>query len=83
MKLLIIPFLLSTALNGSAAAPADERSSRVPVSPTAASENRVPATLPLVSRCLSIEPICRPGTHPICICDSDISLNCSWICGSR
>lgn len=33
-------------------------------------------------RCLGVEPICRPGTYPICVCESDISLRCSWICAS-
>lgn len=32
--------------------------------------------------CLDVMPICRPGTVPICICESDISLRCGWTCGS-
>ena len=34
------------------------------------------------SRCIGVRPICTPGTEPICICESDISLNCKWICAS-
>jgi len=41
-----------------------------------------PAPTPTVSRCIGIKPICEPGKHPICICESDISLNCKWICAS-
>lgn len=34
------------------------------------------------SRCIGVEPICRPGTRPVCLCESDISLRCGWICAS-
>lgn len=34
-------------------------------------------------RCMGTQPICRPGTHAMCICESDISLNCAWICGGQ
>ena len=34
------------------------------------------------SRCIMVKPVCMPGTHPICICESDYSLNCSWVCAS-
>jgi hypothetical protein len=37
---------------------------------------------PTGSRCIDVKPICEPGKHPICICESDISLNCKWICAS-
>ncbi len=37
---------------------------------------------PTGSRCIEVKPICEPGKHPICICESDISLNCRWICAS-
>ena len=41
-----------------------------------------PAPAPTGSRCIDVKPICEPGKHPICICESDISLNCTWICAS-
>lgn len=41
-----------------------------------------PAPNPTGSRCIDVKPICEPGKHPICICESDISLNCHWICAS-
>ncbi len=35
------------------------------------------------NRCaIHVPPICQPGRRPICLCESDISLNCSWICAS-
>jgi hypothetical protein len=37
----------------------------------------------LVSRCMSVEPVCRPGTRPMCICENDYSFRCAWICGSN
>jgi len=33
-------------------------------------------------RCMSVQPICNPGQRAICVCESDISLKCNWICGS-
>jgi hypothetical protein len=42
----------------------------------------MPAPVPTGSRCIDVKPICDPGKHPICICESDISLNCRWICAS-
>lgn len=33
--------------------------------------------------CMSIAPICAPGAHPTCICESDISMSCTWICAGR
>lgn len=33
-------------------------------------------------RCLSMKPICMPGQHPICMCSSDYSFDCAWICAS-
>ena len=41
-----------------------------------------PAPTPTGSRCIDVKPICEPGKHPICICESDISLKCKWICAS-
>ena len=41
-----------------------------------------PAPTPTGSRCIDVKPICDPGKHPICICESDISLDCHWICAS-
>ena len=41
-----------------------------------------PAPIPTGSRCIEVKPICDPGKHPICICESDISLDCHWICAS-
>jgi len=38
---------------------------------------------PTGSRCIEVKPICDPGKHPICICESDISLDCHWICASE
>lgn len=38
---------------------------------------------PTYARCMSIPPICGPGTHPTCICESDISLSCTWLCAGR
>ena len=32
--------------------------------------------------CWGIEPICPPGRSPICLCESDYSLRCEWVCGS-
>lgn len=40
------------------------------------------AAVPLESRCISVPPICRPGTEPLCICESDYSFRCQWICTS-
>ncbi len=39
-----------------------------------------PAAEPMGGRCISVKPICSPGTRAICICESAISLNCMWIC---
>ena len=36
----------------------------------------------LSDRCISVEPICPPGKHAICLCESDISLRCAWVCAS-
>ncbi len=42
-----------------------------------------PEPLADARRCaIQVPPICEPGRRPICICESDISLNCSWICAS-
>ena len=38
---------------------------------------------PVASRCLGIQPICPPGKHPLCLCESDLSFNCSWVCTSQ
>lgn len=35
-----------------------------------------------VGGCYQLRPICAPGAHPICLCESDISLTCGWLCGS-
>ncbi len=35
------------------------------------------------SRCVSLPPLCPPGSYPICICQSAMSLTCGWLCGSR
>ena len=35
------------------------------------------------SRCIQVEPICPPGKHAICLCESDISMKCSWVCASE
>ena len=32
--------------------------------------------------CWGIQPICPPGRSPICLCESDWSLRCEWVCGS-
>ena len=37
---------------------------------------------PLMGRCIGLKPLCPIGTRPICICESNISLNCAWLCGS-
>lgn len=37
---------------------------------------------PMAGRCISVPPICAPGTRAMCICESDISMNCKWICAS-
>lgn len=34
------------------------------------------------TRCLGVQPICPPGKHPICLCESDISLRCGWVCAA-
>ena len=44
--------------------------------------NATPAPTPTGSRCIDVKPVCPPGTEPICLCESDISLNCKWICAS-
>ena len=44
--------------------------------------NTIPPPTPTGSRCIDVKPICEPGKHPICLCESDISLNCKWICAS-
>jgi len=38
---------------------------------------------PLMNRCIEVIPVCPPGTHPMCICESDISLDCHYICASQ
>lgn len=35
------------------------------------------------SRCIDVRPICPPGQHPICLCESDYSYNCAWVCAGR
>lgn len=35
------------------------------------------------ARCMGIKPICPAGKHATCICESDYSLRCSWICAGR
>lgn len=35
------------------------------------------------SRCMKLAPLCKPGAAPICICESDYSLKCNWVCGSK
>lgn len=42
----------------------------------------IPAPVPTGSRCIDVKPVCDPGKHAICICESDISLECHWICAS-
>ncbi len=42
----------------------------------------MPLPVPTGSRCIDVKPICDPGKHAICICESDISLDCHWICAS-
>ena len=42
----------------------------------------MPLPVPTGSRCIDVKPVGGPGKHPICICESDISLNCKWICAS-
>jgi hypothetical protein len=44
--------------------------------------NTIPPPTPTGSRCIDVKPVCPPGTEPICLCESDISLNCKWICAS-
>lgn len=39
-----------------------------------------PEPEPRVSKCIEIEPICMPGQHAVCYCESDISLDCRWMC---
>jgi hypothetical protein len=41
------------------------------------------AVQPMAGRCIAVPPICKPGTHAMCICESDISMNCKWICASQ
>lgn len=41
------------------------------------------AAEPLTSRCYTIPPICMPGARPVCICENDYSINCSWICAGN
>jgi len=35
------------------------------------------------SRCIDVQPICPPGKHPICLCESDLSFKCGWVCASQ
>lgn len=48
----------------------------------AAQEPAPRATEEPASRCMGIRPLCPPGQHPLCICESDYSYNCAWICAS-
>jgi hypothetical protein len=41
------------------------------------------APVPLNGRCIQIPPICPPGSYPMCICESDISMKCWYICASH
>lgn len=36
----------------------------------------------LAGSCFQVRPICAPAAHPICICESDVSVTCGWVCGS-
>lgn len=36
-----------------------------------------------MTRCIAVQPICPPGKHAICICKSDISMKCEWVCASQ
>lgn len=31
------------------------------------------------AQCMTVPPICGPGTDPLCLCDSN-GRNCSWVC---
>jgi hypothetical protein len=42
-----------------------------------------PAPEPLLNRCIEVVPVCPPGTHPMCICESDLSYECHYICASQ
>lgn len=43
----------------------------------------IPSAEPFSVRCIGVKPICMPGQHPVCICESDYSYNCSWVCAGR
>jgi hypothetical protein len=40
------------------------------------------AEVPMGGRCISVPPICPPGSNPVCLCESSYSFSCVWICGS-
>lgn len=37
---------------------------------------------PQSTRCIMAPPVCLGGQQPICVCQSEYSLNCMWMCGS-
>lgn len=41
-----------------------------------------PAPEPQGSRCLGYPPFCPAGQAPLCVCESDYSYNCIWMCAS-
>jgi hypothetical protein len=75
------PVRLSKAVPLAAIVFASLLASRAQSAPAAAPSEVAPLADP--SRCsIHVPPICQPGRRPICLCESDISLNCSWICAS-
>lgn len=37
---------------------------------------------PLYGHCMSIAPICAPGSRPYCLCENSLSLTCTWVCAA-
>jgi hypothetical protein len=37
---------------------------------------------PASSKCMSYPPFCPYGQAPLCVCESDYSYSCIWMCAS-
>lgn len=33
--------------------------------------------------CIDVQPICKPGREPICVCTDIAQVDCRWLCVSR
>ena len=33
-------------------------------------------------RCTKMAPLCKIGTTAVCLCESEVSMKCGWVCAS-